>query len=99
MLLHGDEFGPATDENPSGTVLQCDDASRPVVRYGSEKIAAMATELDGATALTAQCCTVRSRTLISCLSGPGVGRGHSWHVTVGGQRSNVLGGNMTESIG
>ena len=62
MLLHGDEFGPATDESASsGVILPCDDASRPVVRYGSEKSAAMATELDGKTALAAQCCTEKRR--------------------------------------
>jgi hypothetical protein len=85
VLIRGAEFGPST---PSSWA--CGDERRPVVKYGALPADKKATELDAASELVASCCAVRGANLVSCASGEGVGRGHSWHITVGKQRSNVV---------
>ena len=85
VLIRGAEFGPST---PSSWA--CGDERRPVVKYGALPADKKATELDAASELVASCCAVRGANLVSCESGEGVGRGHSWHITVGKQRSNVV---------
>jgi hypothetical protein len=85
VLIRGGEFGPTTPKS-----WACGDERRPVVKYGALSADKKATELDAASELVATCCSVLGANLVSCESGEGVGRGHSWHITVGKQRSNVI---------
>ena len=85
VLIRGEEFGPTTPNS-----WACGDERRPVVKYGALSADKKATELDAASELVATCCSVLGANLVSCESGEGVGRGHSWHITVGKQRSNVV---------
>lgn len=62
-------------------------AGKVTVRYGPEH------ELDGVTELryeAVDCVIAGDHEYITCLTAVGVGRGHSWTVEVGGQRSAVF---------
>ena len=99
VQLKGRNFGVAID--PS---LPCDDLTRPIVKYGAPLSGPSGSStssmvLGTATELTASCCKVVSGVLVSCLSAAGVGRDHSWRLTLGGQLSDALGGAATAGTG
>jgi hypothetical protein len=71
--LKGINFGPPLPFD-CNTASPTASPSKPTVHYGN--------------GYEGQCCKVLSNTLAECLTGPGVGKGHSWTITIGGQSSD-----------
>ena len=85
ILIVGNHFGAATIST------DCNDGTpRPTIAYGNPTGGASVALFNTTTQLQGGCCKVLSPTLVSCLSGPGVGRGHSYEITVSKQKSNIL---------
>ena len=90
IVLQGMHFGAATGKDATGGDLNCADATRPTLAYGSPNTSTSVVKFGTGTELSAVCCKVVSAVLISCKSSEGVGQNFDWQVTVGGQLSNQL---------
>jgi hypothetical protein len=85
IQIFGQHFGaPMDDEDCSGGI------PRPTIAYGNPAGGASFALFNTTTELSGSCCKVLSPTLVSCLSGAGVGRGHSFQITVSDQTSNIF---------
>ena len=82
IMVHGMNFGTP----PLYTSYDCEDGStRPSLVYGlvdKEGNESSRVRFGSDSQIEASCCNVLSSELIQCLSGPGVGRGHTFQLTL-----------------